>query len=73
MKFAKPSRNEPNKFEVREGEALLIQYYDSQNKRIGKIVQPLNNFDDLDVEIIDKKNLSTKLKSKICWYLRRYF
>ncbi len=41
MKFAKPSRNDPNKFEVREGEVLLIEYYDSQNRRIGKIVQPL--------------------------------
>ena len=47
MKFAKPSRNDQNKFEVREGEALLIEYYDSKNERIGKIVQPFKNFDDL--------------------------
>ena len=33
--------------EVREGEALLIEYYDSKNERIGKIVQPFKNFDDL--------------------------
>ena len=47
MKFAKPSRKDPNKLEVREGEALLIEYYDSKNERIGKIVQPFKNFDDL--------------------------
>ena len=62
MKFAKPSRKDPNKLEVREGEALLIEYYDSKNERIGKIVQPFKNFDDLEVEIIDKKAFINKAK-----------